>query len=178
MELAADGIVLRSWREDAIPAIHAACQDPEIPRWIPLIPRPYELEHARAFVADELGLGPYQLAIVEDGRVVGSIGLHVDEPSASGHIGYWCVRDARGRGVVTRALRRLCRFAFDELGLARLELIADPDNRASQRVAEKAGFQREAVLRSHLLHPDGRRRDSVMFSLLPDELSPPAAPPP
>jgi hypothetical protein len=38
------------------------------------------------------------------------------------------------------------------------------------RVAEKVGFTREGVLRSHLLHPDGRRRDSVMFSLLPGEL--------
>jgi RimJ/RimL family protein N-acetyltransferase len=167
MELAGEGFVLRSWREEDVPAIHAACQDPEIQRWIPLIPRPYELEHARAFVADELGLGPYQFAIVQDGRIVGSIGMRVDEESATGHIGYWCVAQARGRGVVTHALRRLCRFGFGELGLKRLELIADPDNAASQRVAEKAGFQREAVLRSHLLHPDGRRRDSVMFSLLP-----------
>jgi RimJ/RimL family protein N-acetyltransferase len=171
MELIGEGFVLRSWREEDIPAIHAACQDPEIQHWIPLIPRPYELEHARAFVADELGLGPYQLAIVQDERVVGSIGMRVDEKSTTGQVGYWCVRDARGRGIVTRALRRLCRFGFDELGLARLELIADPDNAASQRVAEKAGFRREAVLRSHLLHPDGRRRDSVMFSLLPGELT-------
>jgi [ribosomal protein S5]-alanine N-acetyltransferase len=88
----------------------------------------------------------------------------------SGHIGYWCAADARGRGVTTRALRLLSKHSLEELGLERLELITDPDNRASQRVAEKVGFQREGVLRSHLLHPDGRRRDSVMFSLLPGEL--------
>jgi RimJ/RimL family protein N-acetyltransferase len=170
-------LVLRPWREEDIPAIHAACQDAEIQRWIPLIPRPYTLEDARAFVADEIGLGPYQYAIVEDGTLVGSIGMGVDEQSGRGHIGYWCAREARGRGIVTRALRLLCRYGFEELGLGRLELIADPDNAASQRVAEKAGFRREGVLRSHLLHPDGRRRDSVMFSLLPGELSPPAAPP-
>jgi RimJ/RimL family protein N-acetyltransferase len=172
MELQGEGIVLRPWREEDVPAIHAACQDPEIQRWIPLVPRPYTLEDARAFVADELGLGPHQYAIVEDGRVVGSIGMRVDEQSLRGHIGYWCAREARGREVVTRALRRLCRYGFEELGLARLELITDPDNAASRRVAEKVGFRREGVLRSHLLHPDGRRRDSVMFSLLPGELSP------
>jgi RimJ/RimL family protein N-acetyltransferase len=88
MELIGEGFVLRSWREEDIPAIHAACQDPEIQRWIPLIPRPYELEHARAFVADELGLGPYQFAIVEDGRIVGSIGMRTNEASATGHVGY------------------------------------------------------------------------------------------
>jgi RimJ/RimL family protein N-acetyltransferase len=71
---------------------------------------------------------------------------------------------------VPRAVRLIARYAFEELGLGRVELITDPDNRSSQRVAEKVGFTREGVLRSHLLHPDGRRRDSVMFSLLPGEL--------
>jgi RimJ/RimL family protein N-acetyltransferase len=99
-----------------------------------------------------------------DCRPAGSIGMQV--AGGTGHIGYWLARPARGRGIVTRAVVLLCRYAFDELGLARLELIADPDNAASQRVAEKAGFRREAVLRSHILHPDGRRRDSVMFGLV------------
>jgi RimJ/RimL family protein N-acetyltransferase len=169
MELRAGDLVLRPWREDDIPAIHAACQDPEIQHWIPLIPRPYTLEDARAFVADEVGLGPHQFAIEESGRVVGSIGMGVSD-TGTAHVGYWCVADARGRGIVTRALQMLCRYGFEELGLGRIELIADPDNAASQRVAEKAGFTREGVLRSHLVHPDGRRRDSVMFSLLPGEL--------
>ena len=62
-------------------------------------------------------------------------------------------------------------WALDDLRLERLELITDPDNVASQRVAEKVGFSREGILRSHLLHRDGRRRDSVMYSLLPGELS-------
>jgi len=51
--------------------------------------------------------------------------------------------------------------------------MTDPDNRASQRVAEKAGFQREAVIRSNLEYRDGTRRDSVLFSLLADELGSP-----
>jgi RimJ/RimL family protein N-acetyltransferase len=62
------------------------------------------------------------------------------------------------------------RWGFEKLGLQRLELITDPDNLASQRVAEKVGYRREGVLRAHLKHPDGRIRDSVMFSLLPGEL--------
>jgi RimJ/RimL family protein N-acetyltransferase len=162
-------LTLRPWREEDVPAIHAACQDPEILRWLPAIPRPYTLAHARAYVAG--GDGPYTFAIEDGGRVVGSIALRVDEANAIGNLGYWCAPGARGQGVVTRALRRLCRYGFEELGLGRLELVADPDNAASQRVAEKAGFRREGVLRSHLLHPDGRRRDSVMFSLLPGELT-------
>jgi RimJ/RimL family protein N-acetyltransferase len=169
MELRDGSIVLRSWREDDIPAVYAACCDPEIQHWISVIPRPYTLDHARDFVRGADGPGRNQLAIVEHGRVVGSIALRIDD-SNTGRIGYWCASDARGRGIVTRALSRLCRYALHELGLGRLELITDPDNVASQRVAAKVGFQREGVLRAHLLHPDGRRRDSVMFSLLPGEI--------
>jgi RimJ/RimL family protein N-acetyltransferase len=169
VELREGTIVLRPWREEDADAVYAACQDPEIQHWMPLIPRPYTLDDARAFVSGELGLGRHQYAIEEDGEVVGSIGMRVNE-NATGHVGYWCAREARGRGIVPRALRRLARYAFEDLRLGRLELITDPDNVASQRVAEKAGFTREGVLRSHLLHPDGRRRDSVMFSLLPGEL--------
>ena len=170
MELHAGSIVLRPWREDDAPAVYAACQDPEIQHWIPLVPRPYTRDDALAFVTGEVGLGPHQFAIVEDGHVVGSIGMVVDDGSSSGQIGYWCAAHARGRGITSRALRRLCEHALDELGLQRLELSTDPDNRRSQQVAEAAGFRREGVLRSHQPHPDGRRRDSVVYSLLPGEL--------
>jgi RimJ/RimL family protein N-acetyltransferase len=169
MELHDDPIVLRPWRETDAAAVYEACQDPEIQHWIPVIPRPYTHDDARAFVTGTSELGPHQFAVVEHRRVVGSIGLRVNENN-TGHIGYWCVSGARGRGITTRALRRLCRYALDELALDRLELITDPENVASQRVAGKVGFQREGLLRSHLRHPDGRRRDSVMFSLLPGEL--------
>jgi RimJ/RimL family protein N-acetyltransferase len=100
--------------------------------------------------------------------------MRVDEEARTGHIGYWCARRARGRGVTTHALRLLYGCGFEELTLERLELITDPENLASQRVAERVGFQREGILRSHMPHPDGRRRDSVTFSLLPGELVPSA----
>jgi RimJ/RimL family protein N-acetyltransferase len=170
VELHGDGIVLRSWREDDAPAVYEACQDPEMQRRLPLLPRPYTRAHAEAFVAGRVDEGPYSFAIEEDGRLVGSISLRITDPGTA-NLGYWCAREARGRGIVTRALRRLCAYGLEDLGLQRLELIADPDNVASQRVAEKAGFSREGVLRSHLVHPDGRRRDSIMFSLLPGELT-------
>ena len=167
MELSGDGIVLRPWHANDESAVYEACQDPEIQRWIPVIPRPYTRDNARAFVNGHLETG-HQFAITEEARVLGAIGMRVSE-QMTGHIGYWCAPDARGRGVTTSALRLLSRYALDELAVERLELVTDPENRASQRVAEKAGFRR-GILRSHLRHPDGRRRDSVMFSLLPGEL--------
>jgi RimJ/RimL family protein N-acetyltransferase len=174
VKLHGDGVILRPWRLEDVPAVAAACSDPEIPRWIPFVPAPYTEDDALTYVQAciDAGESRHAFAIVDpaDTTVCGSIDMGVNA-MRTGHIGYWVAREARGRGVCTAALKRLCRFSFEDLGLERLELMTDPENTASQRVAEKVGFRREGVLRSHLLHNDGRRRDSVMFSLLPGELA-------
>jgi RimJ/RimL family protein N-acetyltransferase len=61
-------------------------------------------------------------------------------------------------------------WAFAETGIARLIAGALPTNLASQRVLEKAGFRREAYLRSRLPVGDGRRTDDVQFALLAEDL--------
>jgi RimJ/RimL family protein N-acetyltransferase len=171
MELRDGDLVLRPWTEDDVPALVAGCNDPEVAHWIPTIPHPYTEADALAFVRGEVGPGEdYPLAITRADVVVGAIGLGLNKPGYRGRIGYWVAAPSRGQGVCTRALRALSRHALEKLELIRLELITDPDNIASQRVAEKVGYRREGVLRAHLRHPDGRARDSVMFSLLPGEL--------
>jgi RimJ/RimL family protein N-acetyltransferase len=175
MELRSDGLVLRPWRLDDVEAVTAACQDSEIQRWLPLIPKPYTEADARGFLErsrQSWDLGEsYGFAVdhAESRALLGSIGMRM-LPFSTGHIGYWVAREARGRGVATAALKTLSRWAVDALRLGRLELATDPENQASQRVAEKAGFRREALLRSALEYQDGRRTDCVLFSLLPDEL--------
>ena len=89
----------------------------------------------------------------------------------SASIGYWLAGEARGQGYISRAVRVLARWAFDDLQLARLELTADPENIASQRVAERCGFRKEGHLRSDIVvHHSGERRDSLVYGLLPGEL--------
>ena len=171
MELRDGDLVLRFWFEDDVPALTAACNDAEIYYWIPPIPSPYTEQDALAFIRGETRPGEsYSFAMTLAGELAGGIGMGVNSTDYRARIGYWVAAPVRGRGLCTRALRLVSNFALGELGLQRLELITDPDNLASQRVAEKVGFQREGVLRAHLRHPDGRIRDSVMFSLLPGEL--------
>jgi RimJ/RimL family protein N-acetyltransferase len=177
MELRGDGFTMRRWQDDDAPAIIAACQDPEIVRWLPVIPSPYGEREARDYLEQcrlswELG-DSYNFAVVDDsGELLGSVAMRMFRFSV-GHIGYWIVPAARRRGIASKALELLCRWAVSDLGLKRLELMTDPDNVASQGVAEKVGFRREAVLRSNLEYRDGSRRDSIMFSLLPEELGSP-----
>src|SRR5262249_16717591 len=86
-----------------------------------------------------------------------------------GSVGYWLLPQARGRGLATRSVRLLSEWALRDLGLARLQILTEPANGASQRVAEGCGYQREGVLRSYA-DVDGRSVDYVVFSLLPSDL--------
>ena len=173
MEVRGERVVLRAWRLEDVPAVTAACQDAEIARWLAFVPQPYTEEDARFYIQGCLEAGddrtPFAITDAETGEVIGSIDMSINRLQ-TGHIGYWLGAESRGRGLTTAALRALSRWAIEERGLGRVELVTDPDNIASQRVAEKAGFQREGILRSILVNRDGSRRDGVMFSLLPEEL--------
>jgi RimJ/RimL family protein N-acetyltransferase len=82
-----------------------------------------------------------------------------------GEIGYMVAPAARGRGVAPRAVELLTRWGFDELGLIRLELRIDVQNPASECVAERAGYQRDGVLRD-VHFKDGLRCDQGVWSRL------------
>jgi RimJ/RimL family protein N-acetyltransferase len=166
VKLEDDVVLLRPFEQGDVPAIVAACQDPEIPRWT-AVPSPYTEADARAWLeSDE----EETFAIVHKstGELLGWIGVRYSG-SGVGEVGYWVKREARGGGVATRALALVARWALEERDLGRFQLRADVENEASQRVAEKAGFVREGVLRSELLMK-GERRDVVMYSLVRDDL--------
>jgi RimJ/RimL family protein N-acetyltransferase len=164
-------VTLRPWREDDAPAIAEICKDPEIPRWTS-VPSPYTEGDAREFIRTTLAGDRAEMAraIVDtgSGALLGSVGLRVPAEGV-GEVGYWLAPHARGRGTATRAVRLLCRWAFEELSLARIQLHTLPGNEASERVAERAGFTREGLLRSFTVMK-GRRTDITMFSLLPGDL--------
>jgi RimJ/RimL family protein N-acetyltransferase len=105
------------------------------------------------------------------GADTGEIGFYYQEPrTGQAMIGYSMLPGWRGRGFPTRAAQLVSLWAFAETGVARLIAGALPTNLASQRVLEKAGFRREAYLRSRLPGADGRRTDDVQFALLAEDL--------
>jgi RimJ/RimL family protein N-acetyltransferase len=169
VELRDGDLLLRPPTEADVPAVTAACQDEELSRFLPGFPNPYRAQDAREWIASRNAAEAVKDFLIVDasGNVLGAVGVRL---GGIGSIGYWIAKEARGQGVATRATRLLSRWALTEGGVQRLELTTHVDNVASQRVAEKAGFTREGILRAHTALPEGRR-DAVMFSLLPDELA-------
>lgn len=174
--LADERVRLRPWQLSDANAVTAACQDPEIARWVP-IPWPYAREHAVGFIEHALadwaaGLAAdFAVTDMGDGRILGAIGLRRDHVAPrSGIVGYWVARDARGHGVATSAIRLVARWALVKLGMQRVSLYTYVGNVASQRVAQHAGFRFEGTLRNWVEYR-GQPRDAVMFSLIPEDLA-------
>jgi signal transduction histidine kinase len=169
-----DVVSLRPPGQSDVPAIAAACVDPEIARWVP-VPVPYTVEDARTFV--EAATGEWSsgtsatFAIIERARdtLVGMVGLHRGDRPGRASVGYWLAPAARGHGLATRSVRLVSDWAFDDPTLTRLELTTLVGNGASGRVAMRAGFRREGILRSYLAFR-GRIVDVVMHAIVRDDL--------
>jgi RimJ/RimL family protein N-acetyltransferase len=112
----------------------------------------------------------FAIADPEDDAFLGEALLHSFEwQHQRAALGIWVRSEERSKGLGTSAIRLLCAYGFEELGMARIELTTFPDNTGMLRIAEHAGFRTEGVLRSYT-RERGRRCDLSMLSLLPGEL--------
>lgn len=100
--------------------------------------------------------GDHLMAIVQDGKAIGVCDVLVAKPLlGSGELGYWISSAAAGKGLTTEALNGLISWAFEDLGLHRVELRAGVDNVPSNRVAEKLGFRNCGIVREAAAGADG-----------------------
>jgi RimJ/RimL family protein N-acetyltransferase len=164
---------LRPWRDTDLEQLVALCQDPEIGRWT-RVPIPYTENDARLYLlhryeqAHSGDRAPFAITTPDRETVLGSTSLmNLDWLNRNAEVGYWLGAAARGQGHATRAVTAICRWAFTELKLHRVGLLAATGNTASQHVAERAGFTREALLRSYARSRGNRdgRDDMVCYSL-------------
>jgi RimJ/RimL family protein N-acetyltransferase len=140
---------------------------------------PYLRAHAQGYVEANTvegwraGSGD-SFAVVDSvsNDLLASIGIvRMDSDAKVAEVGYWTVPAARGKGVATQAVQIVSRWVFEELGVERLEWLAAVGNEASRKVAEKAGFTIEGVLRGKLPGRHGSARDDAWIgSLLPGDL--------
>jgi RimJ/RimL family protein N-acetyltransferase len=112
------------------------------------------------------GVTGWTFGMLLEGEPIGVIGLSRYVPLVGQvDMGYWIGSELAGRGYTTEAAVAVAAFAFDRLGLHRIELNASPDNLGSSRVAEKVGFKREGMRRDGSLGRDGWY-DTILYGLL------------
>ena len=123
---------------------------------------------AKFLLRDDLPLFMYERrADGSEGDFVGGSGLHrIDWTVRRFELGYWCRSSRQGRGYVTEAAQALTRFAFERLQARRVEVRMDDTNERSWKIAQRAGFALEGVLRSDSLNPLGAARDTRVYALI------------
>jgi RimJ/RimL family protein N-acetyltransferase len=155
-----DGLVLRPWRAEDAPAVHAAFQDPVLHQWH-IRACDSEAEAAswiegwqKAWQGEDNA--QWAVADADTDELLGRVALRqIVLGDGVAEVAYWTVPQARGRGVAARATTTVTRWAFEEIGLMRLELLHSTANPASCRVATKTGFALEGTKRNGCLHQDG-----------------------
>ncbi len=141
-----------------MPWCHANYSRQDAITWVEGRPKAWENKEAYSFVI-----------VDSSGRILGCCGLHhMDLRNGTAELGYWVRSSAARQGVATTAVQELQAWAFSQTDLHRLEILTAVTNTASQRVAEKSGAVREAVLRQRILLHD-QRCDCMLFSLLREE---------
>ena len=161
-----DGVVVNA----AVRASHA-----ELAPWMPwavTLPSVEESEaHCRRQQAKFLLREDFAMLVFAraddggEGELVGATGLHrIDWAVRKFEIGYWRRTGCEGRGLLTEAVRAMARMAFDALAARRVEIRMDDRNVASWKLAERAGFTLEALLRFDSLTPAGEPRSTRVYA--------------
>ena len=178
-----DGLRLRAWRHTDAERVVEACSDLRTRHWLAhSLPSPYTLDDAHSYIAGrslEAASGQslsWCVADADSDLCLGSVAI-MDLRHAmgtTGEIGYWTHPDARGRGVMTEAVRLAVRHAFippedGGLGRRRLQIIAADGNSASAHIARASGFTEVGRDRQAEKLADGTFADLVRFDVLADE---------
>jgi len=172
-ELVVDELLLRGPRESDIDTVAPAFLDPAVGGEADL--PPLDADALRVMLREQLPgmrdrglMAAYVIEDTRDGSILGGANFHHFDPTRDVvEVGYWLFVEARGRGIATRIVAAMVDYAFST-GICRVEAHVRPENRPSERVLERLGFEREGVKRRYL-HHEGRRVDATLWALVADD---------
>ena len=168
-----DRLVLRCWNPDDAPAVMKAVEESRehLKPWMPWAKEPTSLpkqvEVLRQF-RGEFDLGKdfvYGVLDLDETQVLGGCGLHTRLGPGALEIGYWIHVDHINKGLATEVAGALTRVAFEIYGVNRIEIHHDPENIRSGAVPRKLGYRYEGILSERILTPEGRWRDSAIWTM-------------
>jgi RimJ/RimL family protein N-acetyltransferase len=166
--LADDVVRLRPWRRGDLATVAEASRDPYIPK-VTTVPAPFSRNAGERWLerqAARSGSGEALSLAIAETATDGAVGAVVLGHRGEGlyGLGYWLVREARGRGLASRAVALASAWAIGQPGVAELEALVEPWNLASRRVVERAGFAREGLVRGEI-SVAGREADVIRYVL-------------
>ena len=175
-------LTLRAWQDSDAPALVEGLNNLAVTQWLAAVPHPYTLEDARGFLrfawrqAEEEPRTGYQFAIVlkEAGEVIGGVTLcDVNRKNGTASGGIWINARYHGLGYGVEAYDARIRFAFETLGLRRMENGFFAGNEASRRMQERLGYVVEGMRRQGFrCSADGLLKDEYTTGLLREEWKP------
>jgi ribosomal-protein-serine acetyltransferase len=173
-----DGIILmRPFHvrdaEETYPAVRESLTD--LKPWMSWAHDAYSLQDAKEFIRvtrarwEEGTLYAFVITDAKSGSVLGGCSLsHIHPVYHLCNLGYWVRSSRRGEGIAVRATKLAARYAFEKIGLIRVEIVMAVNNKPSWRVAEKAGAHYEGILHNRMVV--GREiYDAHMYSLIPQD---------
>jgi RimJ/RimL family protein N-acetyltransferase len=168
------GLRLRPWRVSDVPQIVEACSDPRTQTWLGQMPAPYEesdaltwLEHQQEHRACGTSVA-WAVADLGDDVASGSVSYFGLVPEVEAEIGYWAHPQARGRGLMSRAMGLVVHHLFEDVGVRRVCAGAAVDNAASRHVIEANGLRQWGVERLGTAVRTGRA-DLAWYDVLVEE---------
>jgi ribosomal-protein-serine acetyltransferase len=167
---------LRAVEESDADELHALIEANRghLARWLPWAAAQTH-EHTVRFIRSAreqmAGDNGVQMAIIDEGRIVGMVGFHgIDWQHRATSLGYWLADNAQGRGTMTEAVRAMVTYALRACALNRVEIRASVENARSRALIERLGFRFEGVARKAFRLADGYHDDAV-YSMLSCEWS-------
>ena len=162
---------LRKWRaEDVEDVAHYANNKHIAANLRNAFPYPYKLEDAKAYISSCVENNEERQicrAIIVDGHAVGSIGIFCgsDVYEKSGELGYWLAEEYWGQGIMTEAVKQICREAFEKFDIVRIYAEPFAYNAGSRKLLEKVGFSQEGVIHQGVCKW-GKIHDYCIYGLL------------
>lgn len=175
IRLTDEELLLRPFRLDDAPALHCAVRESlqALSLWMSWATDAYSERTAREYIAIARARWEehtfYGFAITRGDDFLGACTLSSIHPIYHFcNLGYWVRTSCHGQGIAGRAAKLVARFAFEQLGLIRVEIVIGLGNRASLRVAEKIGAHYEGILLNRMVVGKSVY-DAHMYSLLPSD---------
>lgn len=147
--------------------------NPEIAKYLrDNFPNPYSVKDAKNFIRGQAkDSSTLVKAILYDELLIGAIGFHrnTDVYRRSAEVGYWLAQDYWGMGIMSFVVDEWTRRAFDILDVDRIYGIVFEGNSASEKILEKAGYQKEGIQRKSI-YKEGKILDSSLWSFIIDDI--------